>query len=357
MKPILKLTAVILLISLLNACCEQQEKVKNIILLIGDGMGTSQIYAAYTVNKGQLNLERAQYVGFSKTSSADHYITDSGAAGSAIATGKKTKNEAISVDGEGQANPTILEFAEKAGLSTGLVATSSITHATPASFAAHDTSRRNYEAIAADFAGSGIDLFIGGGKNHFEKRADGANYSDSLRKEGYNVVYKLDDIEADSSQNTACLMAAIHPGSVLEGRGDYLSKATALALQKLSHNPKGFFIMVEGSQIDWGGHDKSTDYVVTEILDFDRIIGLAFDYADAHPGTLVIVTADHETGGLALMGGDIEKGTVQATFATDYHTAVMVPVFSYGTGAESFSGIYENTALFTKMMDYLGLRE
>ena len=335
---------------------QDNPKVKNIILMIGDGMGVSQIYAAYTVNKGILNLEQSAYIGFSKTNSADHYITDSGAGGTAISTGVKTNNYSVGVDMHGTPKKTILEMAEIYGLSTGLVATSPITHATPASFIAHQKSRDENLLIAKDFIHSGIDIFIGGGRAYFENRDNGVSTSDLLRRSGYTIVYELKEIQANDPNNIGCLVADTSLPKLSEGRGNYLAQATRIALSRLSRNPKGFFIMIEGSQIDWGGHDNDIDYVVSEMIDFDEAIGEAFRFADENPGTLVIVTADHETGGLSIIDGNIPTGQIKTHFSTTDHTAVMVPVFSYGTGAEEFAGIYENTEIHNKMMKLFGFK-
>lgn len=334
---------------------QAEQEVKNIILMIGDGMGVTQVYAGYTANKGKLNLEKATATGFSKTSSADNYITDSGAGATAISTGEKTNNYSIGVDVMGNPETTILELAEANGLSSGLVATSAITHATPASFIAHTKSRYDSITIASYFIGSGIDIFIGGGRNHFELSEQGINYSDSLRKVGFTIVYDLKSIKITDKNNIGCLVADGHLPPVLMGRGNFLSEATKISLSRLSRNEKGFFIMIEGSQIDWGGHDNDLKYVASEMIDFDKAVGEAFSFADRNPGTLVIVTADHETGGLALVGGDISTGYVSGTFGTTGHTGVMVPVFAYGPHAEEFSGIYENTEIFYKMMRLLNL--
>ncbi len=350
MKTLISFIITILIVSVNMGFTQSNEQVKNIILMIGDGMGTAQVYAGYTMNRGVLNLERSQYIGFSKTSSANAYITDSGAGGTAISTGKKTYNTAISVDTDSIPLKTILELAEDNGLSTGMVVTCGMTHATPASFIAHQTSRYDTLEIASDFVGSGIDIFIGGGRNHFEERGDGKNISDSLREEGYSIVYDLESIKSDDKNNVGCFIADGHPVSVLNGRGDYLLAATRLSLSRLKENTKGFFIMVEGSQIDWGGHGNDISYQISETIDFDKAVGEAMNFADENPGTLVIVTADHETGGLALVGGDISKGLLEAKYSTGNHSGVMVPVFTYGTGAEEFAGIYENTELFHKMV-------
>jgi alkaline phosphatase len=323
--------------------------------LIGDGMGVAQIYAGYTANKGNLNLEKANYIGFSKTSSANNYVTDSGAGATAISTGYKTNNEYIGLDEQAIFRKTILESAEENGLSTGIVVTCPIAHATPAAFMAHQESRYNYENIAVDIVHSGVDLFIGGGKVNFENRKDSLNYSDSLRKRGYIISYNIDSIQLENIKKTGCFISDDELLPVYKGRGNYLPRATKLALNKLHRNEKGFFLMIEGSQIDWGGHANNIDYITGEMIDFDVAIGEAFKFADENPGTLVIVTADHETGGLALVGGDIKSGKVDARFSTNLHTGVMVPVFAYGSGSEEFSGIYENTEIYKKMMKLLNL--
>lgn len=355
MKSIIRMMIIPLLLISFPSIGQTQPEVKNIVLMIGDGMGVSQVYAGYTVNKGSLNLEKATITGFSKTSSADNYVTDSGAGGTAISTGKKVNNYSIGINANGNPETTILEYAESNDLSTGLVATSAITHATPASFIAHVESRHDSASIASQFIGSGIDIFIGGGKNHFELYKDSINYSDSLRNEGYTIVYDLESINPKDNRNIGCFAADVHLPPVLMGRGDYLSKATNIALSKLSRNKKGFFIMIEGSQIDWGGHANNLEYVTSEMIDFDKAVGEAFKFADKNPGTLVIVTSDHETGGLALVEGNISEGKLMGTFGSTDHTGVMVPVFAYGPGAEEFSGIYENTEIYHKMMRLLNL--
>lgn len=325
------------------------KEVKNIILMIGDGMGVTQVYAGITANKG-LNLEKSKYVGLSKTYSANNYITDSAAGGTAISTGKKTNNGAIGVDKEGNEIKTILEYAAENGLSTGVIATSSVTHATPASFVAHQPKRSMEEEIAVDFLNSDITLFIGGGRKYFADRSDKANLLDGLVKKGFKVAQDIDAIKNTTSGKLAGIVTDEHLLTYPE-RGEFLTESTQAALNILDNNTKGFFLMIEGSQIDWEGHDNDAEGVVNEVIDFDKAIKVAFDYADRNPGTLVIVTADHETGGMALTGGDITTGEVKASWGRTGHTSVMVPVFSYGTGAEFFTGVYENTDIFNKLMD------
>ncbi|MFA8301212.1 MAG: alkaline phosphatase [Hyphomicrobiales bacterium] len=331
------------------------KKVKNIILMIGDGMGTSQVYAAMVAKKGDLNMTKTKHMGFSKTYSASDFVTDSGAGGTAIAIGMKANNKSVGVDKDYKPRKSILEIAEENGLSTGLVATAAITHATPASFIAHNKSRKNYEEIASDFLKTDIDVFIGGGLKHFSKRDDKQNLVDSLKARNYSVVTSIDDLQNSEASKIAGLLYEKHPPKLADGRGDMLEKASMKAIEVLSKNDDGFFLMIEGSQIDWGGHDNNTDYIVEEAVDFDNTIGKVVDWAEKEGNTLVLITADHETGGMAIKDGDIEKGEVKGKYTTYYHSGVMVPVFAFGPGARRFQGIQENTDLFYKMCRLLKL--
>ncbi len=324
------------------------KKVKNIVFMIGDGMGLSQIFSGITANKGHLNLEYTTHIGFSKTSSSDNYTTDSAASATALATGVKTYNGAIGVDNDKKPLKTILEIAEEKGLATGLVATSKITHATPASFIAHQPSRKMDEEIAADFLKTDIDVFIGGGKKFFDKREDGQNLLKQLQKKGYQVVNNQEDMTKVTSGKLAALLYEGHMPRYTK-RGEILLLTTLKALEILSQNEKGFFLMVEGSQIDWGGHANDISYIVEEMLDFDRTIGKVMEFAEKDGETLVIITADHETGGFAVKTGN-HQGKLEGRFLTGGHTAVMVPVFSYGPQSERFKGFYENNQIFFKMM-------
>lgn len=361
-----KLTGLILILILVITACNENtpeqkqnkpKKPKNIILLIGDGMGVTQIYAAMSVSEKPLNLERFKIIGFHKTYSANNYITDSGAGGTALSTGHKTNNHSIAVDTLGNPLKTILEYAEDNHLSTGLVASSAITHATPAVFIAHDTSRYNYENIALDFLDVDIDVFIGGGKKNFSNRTDKLNLIDSLKKRNYFVIDGVENFNPNLDGKFAVFTAAWHNPKISEGRGNMLPLSTQKAIDCLSKNKKGFFLMVEGSQIDFGGHDNDIDYVNSELIDFDNAVGKALAFAEKNGETLVIVTADHETGGLTLPDGDINNHTIKAVFSSDDHTGVMVPVFAYGPGAENFGGIYQNTDVFLKMMTEFGFEQ
>jgi alkaline phosphatase len=337
-----------------NSSTRSTTQIKNIILLIGDGMGLPDVYAAMTVSKDPLNIERCNIIGLQKTYSANNYITDSGAAGTALATGSKTRNGAVGVDSLGKPVKSILEIAEEHGLSTGLVSTSSVTHATPASFIAHQSNRDNYEDIAKDFLKTDIDVIIGGGYDHFAKRADKLNLIDSLRLRGYEVDTSMSQILNCASRKLAGFTSPLQNPYRLKGRGDMLPGSSAKAIEILSKNEKGFFLMIEGSQIDWAGHANAADTLIDETLDFDKAVGVVLDFARNDGNTLVIVTADHETGGVTIVGGGIRSHMVRLKFSTRDHSAVMVPVYAYGPGAEKFSGIYDNTDIFKKIFESYG---
>lgn len=325
---------------------ERKQTPKNIILMIGDGMGVAQVSTMIYYKDGDVHFERFPYIGFIKTSASSHKVTDSASGATAMASGVKTYNGAIGMDQDTVAVGTILEMASEMGKATGLVATSSITHATPASFYAHQPFRNMEEAIAKDMLTAPVDIFMGGGSKFFNKREDGLNLLDSLKARGFSV-YTTSFPEKQEDAKVAYFVAENGAARFDQGRGDFLPDASRYAIEKLNKREEGFFLMVEGSQIDWGGHANDSAYLVNEMLDFDNTIGAVLDYAEKDGNTLVIVTADHETGGLSMPA--IDRDHVGLSFSTGSHTGVMVPVFAFGPGSEEFSGIYENTMIFEKM--------
>lgn len=358
----------------ITACASQKtamkkghgnKKPKNIILLIGDGMGLSQVSAGLYMN-GKLNLEQFPYVGLHKSYPKDKdLITDSAAGATAFSCGCKTYNAAIGVKADSSHCKTILEYAEENGLATGLVATSTIIHATPGSFIAHVKKRDMYEAIAADFIKTDFDLCVGGGRKYFDRRtSDDRNLVEELQKKGYQISSLAENEIQDfnfNNKKTVFFTAEDQPIPVSQGR-DYLPIAAKKSVEFLKkRSSKGFFLMIEGSQIDWGGHAGNIDYITSEMIDFDKAIGEVLEFAKKDGETLVIVTADHETGGLAILKGST-WGKIVAGFgdkydeksASYYHTGTLIPVFAYGPGSEKFSGIYENTAIFDKMKALFG---
>ena len=327
--------------------------VKNVIFMIGDGMGLSQVYAAAVANGMKLTLFDAPYVGLSITYSANRFITDSAAGGTALATGTKTNNGMIGMNADSIPVQSIMALAKAHGYSTGVVATSPVTHATPASFYGHNITRKDQEGLAMDLLRSDIDFFVGGGKRFFEKRADSLNLSDSLRLKGYDVVYTLEELKASRAAKRGALLANVDMAPASE-REMLLPIMTQEALNTLSANGNSFFLMVEGSQIDYQGHNNETDKLIAELLEFDQAVAVALQFMNNNPGTLLVVTADHETGGMLVLDGNLEEREVETYFNSDYHSGIPVPVFAFGSGAQHFSGVYQNTDFFTKFKQLLG---
>ena len=338
-------------------------KAKNVILLIGDGMGLSQVSSAFYFKDSSPNFARFNSIGLINTSSSREDITDSAAGATAFASGIKTYNGAIGVADDSTEVKNLVEIVSQHHIKTGVISTSSIQHATPASFYAHVINRGLYEDIAADMVNSDIDFFAGGGTNFFNKRNDGKNLLDELKTKGFGLDTTALGVFSEIKQQSkmAYLLANNHMDPAAKGRGDFLPKATELGIRFLNKDAdnSNFFIMIEGSQIDWGGHSNDADYLISELIDFDDAIGKALDFAEKDGNTLVIVTADHETGGFTLSSSPkkTEDGNsysdyneITGTFSTNGHSATLIPVFAYGPGSEAFTGVYENTQIFHKIL-------
>ncbi|MCK0156180.1 alkaline phosphatase [Cellulophaga sp. F20128] len=334
---------------------------KNVILLISDGTGLSQISSAYYFKDSSPNYSRFKNIGLIKTSSSKQDVTDSAAGATAFASGIKTYNGAIGVADDKTDAENIVEIVSRKNIKTGLVATSSITHATPASFYAHAVSRGLTEDIAADLVTSEVDFFAGGGLKFFKDRKDGKKLLDALNQKQFSIytngLNEFSQIQSD--KKVGYLLSDDAMPTIEKGRGDFLSKATAQAIQFLDKDKAGFFLMSEGSQIDWGGHSNNASYLISELIDFDDAIGQALDYAEKDGNTLVIVTSDHETGGFTLSakkkinseGKEYSDYTeIGPTFSTGGHSATLIPVFAYGPGSEEFNGVYENNLIFEKIL-------
>ncbi|MFV1950995.1 MAG: alkaline phosphatase [Nitrospinota bacterium] len=341
------------------ASAEENATPKNIILFIGDGMGVSHITAGKIV-KGNLNLERFKVIGLLTTHSQSSLVTDSAAAGTALATGYKTYNGAISVSQDKRPLKTIVEYAEEKGKTTGLVVSCSVTHAIPAVFVAHVDRRKKQGIIAEHILKSGIDVLFGGGWGYFvPKSTDG-----SKREDEKDLIAELDKrmkvvrsveefLKLGDVDSAAGFFSANHPPKEND-RKPRLSELTRKAIEILSKNKSGFFLMVEGSQIDWAGHDNNQDYIIAEMVDFDNAVGVGLDFAEKDSQTLVIVTADHETGGFAIHDGSMQdKKVSESGFTWKKHTATMVPVFAYGPGRSVFAGIGDNTIVGKTIIQYL----
>ena len=354
MKKYLTLFLLIILTSLLSTSCSNTKsnnttnKPQNIILLIGDGMSIPQICASMLTQKSPTSFEQFPVTGLVKTHSKSHKITDSAAGGTAIATGHKTNNGMIGMNADSLAVPSMLEIFSDKGMKTGVIATSYITHATPASFVAKNINRNNYEEIASDFAYSDkVDLLIGGGRNHFSKRKDNVNLIEKMQSDGWNYYDTL--INIDTSANKIIVLADDNHLPPYSVRGNFLPDATSIALRNLK-NENGFFLMVEGSQIDFACHAKDSTYLINEMNDFNNTINVVLEFAEENPNTLVIVTADHETGGLSIIDYEEKYTKTNLHFSNGSHSPLMVPVFAYGIHSENFTGIMDNTDIFKKII-------
>jgi alkaline phosphatase len=326
------------------------KKVKNIILCIGDGMGLAQIYSTYTANRGQLNIFQMLNIGFSITNSADAYITDSAAGGTAFATGQKTDNRAVGVDPSGKPLKSLAVYSAEAGKKTADIVACELTDATPAVFYAHQSERANAAAIANDMVSTPIDILLGSGYKDFTQKVNGETPLDKLKQKGYTIIRNFDEFLNSPAKKIVALVDDSVTRPKMEGRGNYLPQAFNKVTGVFKNNPQGFFMMVEGSQIDHGGHNNNLKQVITENADFDRVVGDALRFADEDGETLVIVTADHETGGLTLLDGSIANGYVWGDFSTNDHTGTPVPVFAYGPHSGDFKGVYPNTDIFNKLL-------
>ncbi len=392
---------------------QENESAKNVILLIGDGMGFPQLTLA-RIEKSNENLSEYTIIdlfmdgmdqtGYVSTFSANSFVTDSAPAATAMATGQKTNNGVLSQDKtaipekkDGKNLTTILELAEKEGQSTGLITTTRITHATPAAFYAHVDNRDNESEIADQLMKSGTDVILGGGLQYFVgnnhtdptgkmgKRSDEKNLLEEFSSHGYVLVFNgtgLEEIDASITDRLLGLFSSSHMQYEVERISSEemqpsLALMTEKAIEILSKNTKGFFLMVEGGRIDHAGHERNLTKIVSDTLAFDEAVKVALDFASTNNDTLVITTADHECGGLVLQpenlseyeGGLVDpifaSGTVKTTgprydFITEMqeatHTAEDVPIMASGPGAEKVShGKMDNTEIFEIMKEALGL--
>lgn len=318
-------------------------KVKNIILMIGDGMGLEQISAAWVCNGGKLNMDNFTNVGIQRTYSADRLVTDSAAAGTALATGHKTNNGMVSMTPDSMEVKTLAEEAMEKGKRTGAAVTCRVNDATPAVFFSHSVTRKNQEDIVEQMANSGVYFLSGGGYRFWSGREDGKDITEMVKAIGYTYVTTKEDLMAVEEGPVIALMDSHELQPALD-RGDILPVSVAKALQLLDNN-KGFFLMVEGSCIDDGGHDNKAGHTMEEIFDFDRTIGLVLEWAAKDGETLVIVTGDHATGGMTLLSGSIEDKRIRVNYSTKGHNGIALPVFAWGPHSEDFIGVYENTEL------------
>ena len=335
-----------------NVNAPRGKKVKNVILMIGDGMSLMHIQAAWTCNRGHLWLENAQFTGLSKTPATNRLITDSGSGGTSLATGYKTRYHAVGVDEDGNKLKSLVDYAKEAGKSAGVAVTCRLWDATPCDFLSHNIDRDNEQELIAEMANSPVDYVFGGGAKFFTNRKDGRNIFKELEKKGYKVFTSRKDLETISKEkgNSKVYCVPFEVDTPLpDERGDLLARASIAGMNLLNQNKNGFFMMVEGSQLDDYGHFNQLDMLMKETLDFDQTFGSIIKWAAEDGETLVVVTADHETGGMTVLGGDYKEGRVEVNFSTKNHSGTMVPVYAFGPGSENFSGFMDNTDICWKI--------
>ena len=384
MKKI-NLIASALLALALTTSCSSEPQVKNVIYLIGDGMGFGAVTSLLLSEDEVTGFEQAPVIGLHETCSADNYVTDSAAGGTALATGTRTNNGYVGADPDGAQLTSVLRKAQAMGKKTGIVVNTTLTEATPAAFYAGVTSRKMVYDIAKQFTECDVDIAIGGGLGHFYNRPDSLDLTATLIEKGYDVylhwetvlntesdkfvgILPLSDLhrrEKNHGRASAaegqevCLaaqMAAINEdvdATHLSEPTVYLEKATAKALEGLSRDNKdGFFLMIESAIIDGYGHNNDGEGMVVEMKEFDCTLRQMIDYVNRHPETLLVVTADHETGGTGVYyNGHTPaiEGPLRLKFSTSGHTGTVVPVFAYGAGAENFAGVMKNTDIPKKI--------
>lgn len=380
--------AIVLLAALAVTSCssaKDEPQVKNVIYLIGDGMGFGAVTSLLLAEDSVTGFEQAPVIGLNETCSANNYVTDSPAGGTALAAGVRTKNGYCGLDPEGNRLTTILHKAQAMGKKTGIVVNTTLTEATPAAFYAGVTSRRMTYEIAEQFTVSGVDVAIGSGLDHFISRPDSLDLTATLIDKGYDVylnwsavlntssdkfigILPMADVHRQESGrkeagaaagHEVCLAARLASASEDAGASDlseptvYLQKASAKALDVLSRNSdNGYFLMIESALIDGYGHNNDSEGMIAEMKEFDALLRQLVAYVDQHPETLLVVTADHETGGTWLNYTGYEVGgssPVVMSYSTRGHSGVVVPIFAYGEGAEAFAGVMKNTDIPKKI--------
>lgn len=323
------------------------KKVKNVILMIGDGMGLGAVNAAMFANGGELTMTNLRHFGYVRTQSANKFTTDSAASGTAYATGVKTNNGFLGVDPSKQAMANIPERIEPLGYACGVVSTDEMTGATPAAFFAHQPSRSMSAQIWGDLATSHLCFASAGSMPNLKKQ------SEKIRKslnDNFKIVGSIDEIDS-ADPKVIYLSESVQYSE----RGDFLPATTAKAIEFLSRkSKKGFFLMVEGARIDKESHANNCEGTVRETLDFDKAIEAAIRFAEKDGHTLVLISADHETGAVSMRNANSAKGSVEVSYATSSHSPITVPLFIYGPHASDFTCVQENSDIALKIVSLLG---
>ena len=319
-------------------------KIKNVILMIGDGMGLNQIVAGAYANRRDLTLLKLKNIGLQFYNPQDDFIGDSASGGSTLATGELswTRHISSNYDGSEEISP-LTDYFKAQGKATGVVSLGDVADATPAVFYGHTSERDSTERITRYMLSSDVDLIAGSGTHYFEaSREDGVDMVAGVKAVGY--TYIKDALAIDRTPGKVICLDNRMGDYATEETLDFLAEITRASIGKLAaSSKKGFFLMVEGAKIDYAGHSDCFPASVIEQLGFDLAVAEALRFADSNGETLVVITADHETGGLTLLDGDLETGHVLAVYNSDDHTPTVVPVFAYGPGSDAFRGTYINT--------------
>ncbi len=318
-------------------------EVKNVIIMIGDGMGLEQVSCAWVLNKGKLNFDNFPYIGISRTYCTNELITDSGAGGTALAAGVKTAYSHVGTAKDSTDLASVLVKAQQLGKKTGVAVTCHFADATPCDFCCHNEYRYNQEDLIADYVECGVDYLAGGGLDWFTvNRTDGRDITKEMAAAGYTVALTEDELMAAELPVIGILAPDNLP--VAMERGDLYRHTVTHGLDILSKESgdKGFVMMLEGSCIDDWLHGNDIEKAMEELLDFDRSIGDVLEWAAKDGHTLVVVTADHNTGALTLLDGNLEEGLIGVNFANESHNGIAVPVYAWGPGSDKFTGIREN---------------
>ncbi|MBP3433451.1 MAG: alkaline phosphatase [Alistipes sp.] len=349
-----RLTLLLLFVAGITTNALAQHEIKNIIFLIGDGMGLSAVSMMQLENNYEPTIfDRAENIALQKTYSLDNRVTDSAASGTALATGSKTNNTMLGESPDGEDLVSLMDIAHQRGMQTGLIATTYLQHATPGAFYACTESRHNYLTITEQLVASTIDVAIGGGMAFFEEQYGSKEAAEKcLNKAGYELIEDMEALKATKGKKR--VMALLGAKEVGENSGSYLAEATAEAIRLFEkRGDKGFALMVEGSLIDGMGHGNDAKAQQKEMDSFMQAVEVAVEYAEKSGNTLVVVTADHETGGLSIVSGNadfnLSEQGIEYRWTTDGHSGQMVPIYLYGAGAERINGIMENAELGAKL--------
>jgi alkaline phosphatase len=322
---------------------------KNVILVIGDGMGPAHVTAARWLLGDKLQLLRMPQTALMATHCADEAVTDSAAAASAFATGEKTNYHAVSVDAEGKPRPTVVEVAHASGKATGLVTTTDFWDATPAAFAAHAKERYDEApSIAKQMVAGGTDIILGGGID--ERGTAPLPTADELTAANRVMARGLAELQATNAPRVLGVMQ--RQDDDLQDPNAPLATLAKWTIDKLSKDPDGFFLMIEEEGIDSSSHSNNSEHLRAALQQYDAALGVALDFAAAHPDTLVIAVGDHETGGLRIFQGR-DKHRWRMEWSTVEHTGTSIPLFAFGPGAETFHGYIDNTDVGKALLSFV----